>query len=219
MNLQHFRTNVRSAQPVSTTCSKDTHRSWSVKLAALMSHSMNSISQVSHTIFCVNTAPHVLLVVIRTQNETLFHANLHCHSTREESLFRSNAPSTRRKYQTHVLCQHPAIRPLFVAEPLLRHRFLPAILHKPNQTQRPSGSRIWTWLEGMKMTKADQPSRKARKRSQTATDDEAEEERGQDRKRSEVISLARGVCLAKLCNMRPVWYSHLTKHHRARHGA
>ena len=47
------------------------------------------------------------------------------------------------------------------------------------------------WLEGMKMTKADQPPRKARKRPRTATDDEAEEERSRDRKRSEVISLAR----------------------------
>ena len=47
------------------------------------------------------------------------------------------------------------------------------------------------WLEGMKMTKADQPPRKARKRPQTAADDEAEEERGQARKRSEAISLAR----------------------------
>ena len=41
------------------------------------------------------------------------------------------------------------------------------------------------------MTKADQPPRKARKRPQTATDDEAEEERGQVRKRSGVVSLAR----------------------------
>ena len=53
-----------------------------------------------------------------------------------------------------------------------------------------AGERMSLGLEGMKMTKADQPPRKARKRPQTATDDEAEEERGQVRKRSDVISLA-----------------------------
>ena len=54
-----------------------------------------------------------------------------------------------------------------------------------------AGERMSLWREGMKLTKADQPPRKARKRPQSATDDEAEEERAQDRKRGEVISLAR----------------------------
>ena len=54
-----------------------------------------------------------------------------------------------------------------------------------------AGERMSLWLEGMKMTGADQPPRKARKRPQTATGDEAEEERSQDGKRSDVISLAR----------------------------
>ena len=57
----------------------------------------------------------------------------------------------------------------------------------------------------MKLTKADQPPRKARKRSQSATDDEAEEERAQDRKRGEVISLARrglpGKAVQHACSM------------------
>ena len=58
-------------------------------------------------------------------------------------------------------------------------------------TRWTAGERMSLWLEGMKMTKADQPPRKARKRPQTATDYEAEDERGQVRKRREVISLAR----------------------------
>ena len=53
-----------------------------------------------------------------------------------------------------------------------------------------AGERMSLWWEGMKLTKADQLPRKARKRAQAATDDEAEEERAQDRKRGEVISLA-----------------------------
>ena len=39
-----------------------------------------------------------------------------------------------------------------------------------------AGGRMSLWLEGMKRTRADQPPRKARKRPQTATDDEAEED-------------------------------------------
>ena len=61
------------------------------------------------------------------------------------------------------------------------------------------------WREGMKLTKADQPPRKPRKRPQSATDDEAEEERAQDRKRGEVISLARrglpGKAVQHACSM------------------
>ena len=53
----------------------------------------------------------------------------------------------------------------------------------------PAGERLSLWLEGMKMTKADQPPRKARKRPQTATDDEAEEgtEPSQETKRSHLV--------------------------------
>ena len=80
-----------------------------------------------------------------------------------------------------------------------------------------AGERMSLWLEGMKMTAADQPPRKARKRPQTATDDEAEEERSQDGKRSDVISFTRaGVWLAKLCNMRAVWASLQTQVQRKR---
>ena len=53
-----------------------------------------------------------------------------------------------------------------------------------------AGERMSLWLEGVKLTRTDQLPRVSRKRPQTASDDEAEQERGQDRKRREVISLA-----------------------------
>ena len=65
---------------------------------------------------------------------------------------------------------------------------LPGGVAKHARNNNIIANRIGRWTAGE--PKAEQPPRKARKRPQTAADDEAQEERSQDRKRSEVISLA-----------------------------
>ena len=74
-----------------------------------------------------------------------------------------------------------------------------------------AGERMSLWLEGMKMTKADQPPRKARKRPQTGTVDEAEKNGATSENEAKSSRWRAGVCLAKLCNMRAVWDSPLTQ--------
>ena len=64
-----------------------------------------------------------------------------------------------------------------------------------------AGERMYLWLEGMKMTRADQPPRKARKRPHTVTDDEAKENGAKTRNEAKSFPWRAKVCLAKLCSL------------------
>ena len=79
-----------------------------------------------------------------------------------------------------------------------------------------AGERMSLWLEGMMMTKADQPPRKTRKRPLTGTDDEAEKNGAMSGNEAKSSRWRAGVRLAKQCNMRAVWDSLLTQLQRKR---
>ena len=66
----------------------------------------------------------------------------------------------------------------------------------------------------MKLTKADQPPRKSRKHPQTASDDEAEEERAKIGNAARSSLWLAEVYLAKQCSMRAAWSSPRTQQQR-----